>query len=230
MVRFAAPSPRAACRRHRAAFRVRAELLARHLRRPSRCSRRTRWTRASSSAFARWRQCLRRRRSVVAGAAGGPRRLAGRHRRHQRLRRARRHLVGGLAGTAAERRGRRHQRLRVHRPQAERRPAQRDRRRIRCRWRSGQKVLVIAGNQARVVPDYTVNETPEEPAPVAPPQVRRRRMPPCRPAPQPAAVRPNPAAGRRPRRRRAGQRRQRHRLARRPAATSPSPGAAAVGG
>jgi outer membrane lipoprotein SlyB len=25
----------------------------------------------------------------------------------------------------------------------------------------GQKVLVIAGNQARVVPDYTVNETPE---------------------------------------------------------------------
>jgi outer membrane lipoprotein SlyB len=45
----------------------------------------------------------------------------------------------------------------------------------------GQKVLVIAGNQARIVPDYTVAPEPAPPPPAAPPPAAP--PPPAPPAP-----------------------------------------------
>jgi len=49
----------------------------------------------------------------------------------------------------------------------------------------GQKVLVIAGNQARIVPDYTV---PPEPAPPPPPAAPPPPAPPAPPAEPPPPV------------------------------------------
>ena len=48
----------------------------------------------------------------------------------------------------------------------------------------GQKVLVIAGNQARIVPDYTVPPPPPPPPPAPPPP------PPAPTVPPPAVVEP----------------------------------------
>ena len=63
----------------------------------------------------------------------------------------------------------------------------------------GQKVLVISGNQARIVPDYTVDPTPapaaEPPTPAvpAPPPVRSETLP-AAPAPAAPQTAPAPAA------------------------------------
>ena len=61
----------------------------------------------------------------------------------------------------------------------------------------GQKVLLIAGNQARIVPDYTVTtdtqakETPSAPAQTAPASGRVAETPPPAPSPEPS---PSPPA------------------------------------
>jgi outer membrane lipoprotein SlyB len=49
----------------------------------------------------------------------------------------------------------------------------------------GQKVLVIAGSQARIVPDYTVNPTPPPAPPAEPPPPPSPAPPPPEPPPPP---------------------------------------------
>jgi outer membrane lipoprotein SlyB len=53
----------------------------------------------------------------------------------------------------------------------------------------GQKVLVIAGNQARVVPDYTVPQAPPNPTAAAPQEAPTTIAPP----PPPVLAVPLPA-------------------------------------
>ena len=155
---------------------------------PMPCSRRTRWTRASSSACARSASAPRAppaRWSAERPAASPAHRPAAvQTSAFGALGGA---LVGGIAGSAAEHvvGDTRAFEYIVRKPNGDLLSVtQKDAEPLAV----GQKVLVIAGNQARVVPDYTVpvQQPPKQTAaapqdvPTTTTPLHRRRWPPCR--------------------------------------------------